>query len=1024
MPIVWLPIVGVLGYLTYKNYKKINQLKTLNLESVLLMLEIPKNNDKKELSAEQMFASLHGILKDTELLRQSGTAQEHLSFEIVSSGGQIRFYVYVPKTLQSFVEGQIYAQYPSVQIHVVDKDYTETVHSHNVVYTSELSLTENEVLPIKTFDTFEVDPLAGITGTLAKLNPDSNEELWIQILTRPVADSWHQKTDAWVKAQKNPASSLKLFNIDWTWLAELLSALSTPPSGGSGSPKPAVELSERVKSQISAAETKATKLGYQVKIRLAYLGDSEINAQLDMQALVGTFKQYNSTNLNGFKSIGGSFNREDLEAYKLRQFTDEGFILNISELASVYHLPHTSVETPNIVWATSKTAEPPAKLPLITGITSNDENISAFGLTNFRGINHQFGMLRSRHIYIIGQTGAGKSGLLELFALSDIFYNQGYCIIDPHGDFAVNNLRFVPASRVKDVIYFNPADTQYPVGFNPLEVSDASKKPNVCSEVIGVLKRMFGDSWGPRLEHILRYTLLALLDRPETTLLDISRLLTDKEFRKETLDYCTDVTVLQFWKHEFGQWNDKQINESIAPVLNKVGAFTANPIIRNIIGQPKSTFNVRQIMDEGKILVVNLSKGLIGEDNAGILGAFLVTKIQLAAMSRSDIPEVENRRPFYLYVDEFQNFATDSFAVILSEARKYGLNLTVANQYISQMTENVRNAVFGNVGTTISFRVSADDAPILSKQFTPVFDESDLIQMNNRHFVISMIIGGEKVPAFSATTLNIPHSPHDNFDQIVAHSREYYSHPRAEIERQIRETIEQSEKYKQELSNSGRQPADKAPRENLPTLTFINGKPSMSAKPFDTKKFSPNSVTNQAKPGLKDLKEILEAKTSAQTHSEPQGQSTTQNQEQGNTPLFVNHGDSTPVITQNSTPASTKNPIPTSTPTSTPVSTSVNSPVTSSNTADTAPEASEQASQPNTANQPDSTGNHAQASENALNSVPSTLSQNPNSGIHESHAKPQGNRSFKNRNFRNRNNFKKKGNKPTSVSGPKPTPIN
>ena len=618
---------------------------------------------------------------------------------------------------------------------------------------------------------------------------------------------------------------------------------------------------------------------------------------------------------------------------------------------------------------------------------------------------------RSRHIYIIGQTGAGKSGLLELFALSDVFYNQGYCIIDPHGDFAVNNLRFVPASRVKDVIYFNPADTQFPVGFNPLEVSDASKKPNVCSEVIGVLKRMFGDSWGPRLEHILRYPLLALLDRPETTLLDISRLLTDKEFRKETLDYCTDVTVLQFWKHEFGQWNDKQINESIAPVLNKVGAFTANPIIRNIIGQPKSTFNVRQIMDEGKILVVNLSKGLIGEDNAGILGAFLVTKIQLAAMSRSDIPEVENRRPFYLYVDEFQNFATDSFAVILSEARKYGLNLTVANQYISQMTENVRNAVFGNVGTTISFRVSADDAPILSKQFAPVFDESDLIQMNNRHFVISMIIGGEKVPAFSATTLNIPHSPHDNFDQIIAHSREYYSHPRAEIERQIRETIEQSEKYKQELSNSGRQPADKAPRENLPTLTFINGKPSMSAKPFDTKKFSPNSVTNQAKPGLKDLKEILEAKTSAQTHSEPQNQSTTQNQEQGNTPLFVNHGTSTPI--------STKNPAPISTP----VPTSVNSP-TISNAADTASEAPEQASQSNTANQSDSAGNHAQASENALNSAPSASLLNPNSDTHESHAKPQGNRSFKNRNFRNRNNFKKKGNKPTPISGPKPTPIN
>ena len=587
----------------------------------------------------------------------------------------------------------------------------------------------------------------------------------------------------------------------------MILALFRPPAGGTTS-EVKVELSERDKTRIAKAEEKATKLGYEVKIRLAYLGQNETDAKLNMQALVGTFKQYNSTNLNGFKQIGGSFNKSDLDAYKIRQFSNHGFILNISELASVYHLPHTSVETPNIVWASSKTAEPPAKLPMLTGEVSNDENISAFGLTNFRGINHQFGLLRrdrSRHVYIIGQTGAGKSGLLELMALSDVFYNQGYCIIDPHGDFAINNLRFIPESRVKDVVYFNPADTAFPVAFNPLEITDPARKPNICSEVIGVLKRMFGDSWGPRLEHILRYTLLALLDRPSTTLLDISRLLTDKDFRKETLDYCQDVTVLQFWKHEFGQWNEKQVNESIAPVLNKVGAFTANPIIRNIIGQPKSSFDIRKIMDEGKILVVNLSKGLIGEDNAAILGAFLVTKVQLAAMSRSDIPDVKDRRPFYLYVDEFQNFATDSFAVILSEARKYGLNLTVANQYVAQMTDSVRDAVFGNVGTTISFRVSAEDAPILIKQFEPTFEESDIIQLNNRHFVISMIINGEKVPAFSATTLSIPDTPADNFNAIVAHSREYFARPRMEVEREIRDTIEQSEKYKRELSDSGRQ---------------------------------------------------------------------------------------------------------------------------------------------------------------------------------------------------------------------------
>ena len=863
MPIFWIPVVAVLAFLTYRNYKKLNRIKVLNVDAVLLMLEIPRTNDKKELAAEQLFASLHGILRDKQELKNSGGVQEHLSFEIVSTSGQIRFYVWTPKVLQSFVEGQIYSQYPTVQIYKMNEDYVDERTKYPVSYMSELGLIEDEALPIKTFDTFEVDPLAGITGTLAKLSPDRSEEMWIQILARPIPDDWHKNTtDKWVQRVK---SGKKVFvgggGIDWTWLVEAIAALFRPPAGGTTS-ETKVELSERAKGQVEKAEEKATKLGYEVKIRLAYLGQNETDAKLNMQALVGTFKQFNSTNLNGFKQLGGTFNKADLDSYKMRQFSSRGFILNISELASVYHLPHTSVETPNIVWASSKTAEPPAKLPVLTGEVANDENISAFGLTNFRGINHQFGLLRrdrSRHMYIIGQTGAGKSGLLELLALSDIFYNQGYCIIDPHGDFAIDNLKFIPASRVEDVVYFNPADTAFPVAFNPLEVTDPTRKPNICSAVIGVLKRMFGDSWGPRLEHILRYTLLALLDRPETTLLDISRLLTDKSFRKETLEYCKDVTVLQFWKHEFGQWNEKQVNESIAPVLNKVGAFTANPIIRNIVGQPKSSFDIRKIMDEGKILVVNLSKGLIGEDNAGILGAFIVTKVQLAAMSRSDIPDVMERRPFYLYVDEFQNFATDSFATILSEARKYGLNLTVANQYVAQMTDTVRDAVFGNVGTTISFRVSADDAPILVKQFEPTFEEADILQLNNRNFVISMIINGEKVPAFSATTLSIPDSPADNFDAIIAHSREYYGRPRLEVEAEIRDAIEQSEKYKRELADSGRQ-SEPALVINSTKITTsrTEQKPNFRVAPTPQgdlirSKMSPNEVAGKERLGLKDL---------------------------------------------------------------------------------------------------------------------------------------------------------------------------
>jgi len=782
---VWLPAVLILAFLTWRNYRQVDIAP--DVESDLLVLEIPKANDKSELAAEQLFASLHGILRDKTELKLNNGVQEHLSFEIASVNGQIRFYAWVPRTLRSFVEGQIYSQYPSVQIHKADEDYITSESKHSVAYSAEITLTDSEMLPIKTFQNFEVDPLAGITGALAKLE-STGEEVWVQILARPIADKWHKSSEKWARDVKK-GKFLSPFGgeMNLSWFGSLLAALWQPPEASKTAAAPK-ELSDRNKTRIAEAEKKATKLGYKVKIRLVYMGESTVNARLRMQAIVGTFKQFNSTNLNGFKMSNASFKKEDLAGYHARSFKSGGFILNIEELASVFHLPHTNVETPNVVWASTKTAEPPAKLPIITGDPTIDENISAFGMTNFRGINHQFGMLRSdrsRHVYIIGQTGAGKTGMLALLALSDIFYGHGYAIIDPHGDFAVDNMRFIPGSRLDDVVYFNPADTAFPLGFNPLEVTNPNQKTNISSEVIGVLKRMFGESWGPRLEYILRYTILALLDRPVTTMLDITRMLTDKKFRQETLSYCQDTVVLNFWKVEFASWNDKFVAEAISPVLNKVGAFTANPIIRNIIGQPKSTFNIRKIMDEGKILIVNLSKGLIGEDNAAILGAFLVTKIQLASMSRSDIARIEDRRPFYLYVDEFQNFATDSFATILSEARKYGLNLTVANQYISQMSETVRDAVFGNVGTMISFRISADDAPILSKQFEPQFEPNDLLQMHNRNFVINMVIKGEKAPAFNATTLTLPKPQIDNTGRIIENTRRNYSRSRAEVEAEI-----------------------------------------------------------------------------------------------------------------------------------------------------------------------------------------------------------------------------------------------
>ncbi len=771
-------MAAVFAYFAYQNTRKAKHIR--EQENIHLLLEIPRTNDKKELAAEQMFASLHGILKTKKELIAEGSVQEHMTFEMAAIDSRIRFYISIPKYLQNFVEGQVYAQYPTVQISEIEDDYASRDIKQEVIVGTELALNDSEVLPLKTFPNFEVDPLAAVTANLAKI--EDEEEMWIQILARPIDDSWHTRGAKAVARIKEGNSIGGGFGFGFSWIGQGFSALFNPPEAKeSTSP----EISERDKNRIRAIEEKSTKLGYQVKIRIVYIGPDKPTAKLRLQAVVGSFKQFNTTNLNGFTQGAAIYGDEMLEKYRARHFSEQGSILNIEEVASVYHLPHTSVETPNIVWATSKTAEPPSTLPAVGRVA--EAELSPFGATNFRGTNTQFGAKRSdrgRHMYVVGQTGVGKSGLLELLTLSDVFHGKGFAVVDPHGDYAADILKYIPAHRLEDVVYFNPADTAYPIGFNPLEVTDPSLKNHISSELVGVLKRMF-ESWGPRLEYILRYTILALLDYPNATMLDITRMLTERDFRNDVIKHVDDPVVKNFWTTEFASWNDKFAAEAVAPVLNKVGAFTANPMIRNIVGQPNSTINIRSIMDNRKILIVNLSRGLVGEDNAAILGALMVTKIQLAAMSRADIKDIEDREPFYLYVDEFQNFATDSFAVILSEARKYGLNLTVANQYVAQMSPIVKDAVFGNVGSLISFRVGADDAASLSKYFDPQFDAQDLIQLHNRHFVAALSIDGEKAPAFSATTLNIPPTQEDHTAFIVDHSRKLYAIEKAEVEKQV-----------------------------------------------------------------------------------------------------------------------------------------------------------------------------------------------------------------------------------------------
>ncbi len=744
-------------------------------DGVVLLLQVPRTNDKKELAAEQMFASLQGLLT----LPRAGAGlfkptikRERLSFEIAVLKKRIGFYVWVPRYLTSFVEEQIYAQYPSVQISEVP-DYTMNQEQEfATTLIAELKLTQNDVLPIKTFQSFEVDPLAAITATLAKFEDD--EEAWVQMLLKPAAHQWHRKSERYLAGLKSGGKTTTSGMIKMLW---------APPESSSTPAK----LAEHEQVRASSAEAKSQTLAFECQVRVVYRGNANLPvAKLRMQSIIASYKQFNTTYLNGFETKRIIEDHFLVAHYRSRAFNRAGYILNIEEVATLYHLPHTTVETPYILWASSQTAEPPANLPIITSEHRTD--VSPIATTNFRGHNAMFGLPRidrGRHMYIIGQTGVGKSGLLELMTISDIYSPFGFAVVDPHGDYALNILRRVPAERAEDVIYFNPADTDFPMAFNPMEVNDPKLKTHTCSELIGVLKRMF-ESWGPRLEYILRYSLLALLDYPDATMLDITRLLTEKKFRQDVLKYVQDPVVRNFWTVEFASWNDKFAAEAVAPVLNKVGAFTANPLVRNIIGQPKSSFNIRKIMDEHKILVVNLSRGLVGEDNASLLGALLVTKIQLAAMGRADVTAAE-REPFYLYVDEFQNFATDSFATILSEARKYGLNLTVANQYIAQMPLEVKDAVFGNVGSIIAFRTSADDARNMLKYVEPRFEEHDLIHMHNRHFIISMTIEGEKVPAFSAVTLNLPPQSGDNSQFIIDHSRSLYASSREVVEHYVSE---------------------------------------------------------------------------------------------------------------------------------------------------------------------------------------------------------------------------------------------
>lgn len=748
----------------------------------LIAIKVPKNNEKTPLAAEQMFVALHGIFSD------GAKFQEHISFEIVAKNQFIQFYVYTPEHLVDFVTGQIYAQYPTLELNEA-QDYTQYELHNKSLAASEFVLEKLDFYPIKTFPNFEVDPIASITAVLSNLK--ENEQIWIQTIISPQDNSWHKQAQNFISSIKEGKPFVETVGKKLTTKAGhlgshlLTQAITGTISSSKDGKDGGASLSSSQEIGIKGIEEKMTKLSFKTKLRIMAISQSEESARAKIAAILGAYKQFNSASINGFTVNNVSTDQNALKVFQYRYLGEGGFLLNTEELASIYHFPNETVATPTIVWAGAKKGEPPADLPLVSQVPS--EQLTVFAKTNFRNHIEKFGIkLKDRrlHMYAIGKTGTGKSTLLENMIIDDIKEGRGVAVVDPHGELVSHVLDFIPEHRINDVIYFNPADKENTIGFNLLESVDPELRQIIASGTVGVFKKIFGESWGPRLEYILRNTIMALLDYPDATLLGVMKVLVDKNFRKKVIDKISDPIVKDFFVNEYEKYDPKFRMEAISPIQNKVGQFLSSPLIRNIVGQPHSSFSIDDAMNNGKILLLDLSIGKIGEDNSALLGSMLITKIQLAAMSRANIPESE-RRDFYLYVDEFQNFATDSFAVILSEARKYHLNLIMTNQYIAQMPETVANAIFGNVGTMVTFRVGATDGSALEKEMEPIFNLNDMVNLPNYQIYIKMAIDGVTCPAFSANTLPPVEEMHGFKNTIINASRHNYTRPRAVVEKEI-----------------------------------------------------------------------------------------------------------------------------------------------------------------------------------------------------------------------------------------------
>lgn len=693
-----------------------------------ILIKIPKFTNRSESGMEEYLADIHRQLVDL-----SGSAQDRIiSLELLVLHKYIYFYISVNSQATNIVISQLYAHFSGVEVEK-SPDYLDLQFNHSALVGCNIKLAKKDLFPLKTYATLSNDSFTGLTGIFSKMA--ENETAFMQIVIKPVKDTWEEQGKRYLK------------NL--------------------------IHFTTESQDARDAMYMKYNKLYYATCIRLGCCSTEPASAVLRLQSFFQALTQYDNDVINNLV-MEKIYRGERAFIFLKNRFQTHNFYLNIEELASIYHFPSVTV-APNVVRVLSRKAAPPVNLPSAQIAESPD--ISTFALTNFRNDNIPFGIKhldRRRHLYVVGKTGMGKSKLLELLMYSDIHAGRGFAILDPHGDLAEQILKYIPNNRINDVIYYNPADEVHPIGFNPLEVTDRAFYQQVVTGFTAIFKKLFISGWNPRLEHILRFITLALLETRGASVVDIPRLLINKTYRQDVISQIQDPVVKDFWTHEFASWNEKYDNEAIIPILNKVSELTSSPLMRNTLGQKKSGFSVNDVMDQRKILIANLSSGKLGEENSAFLGSMLVTQIQQAAMSRANLPE-DKRNDFLLYVDEFQNFATTAFATILSEARKYRLSLTIAHQYIDQLGPEIQKTVFGNIGSLITFRVGAGDARFLESEYAPAFKVEDLMNLDVRQIAVKMAIDGITTEPFSAQTIDLPVILTDYSGNIIDHSRKTYA---------------------------------------------------------------------------------------------------------------------------------------------------------------------------------------------------------------------------------------------------------